>query len=264
MIKNFLIISILALSGVANAQMQNLKVVGKDHIKGQKVYPLHQMANQKLQSMGKAPRNFELVGVTLEAKSRRGKGKATLIVGRDQSTKTVRQFGDGVFYEVTAPWAYNTMRWDLSGFEGNPNEVWRLKINGDVKIRSIVLHVARRGPAKTRVRIGMGGQLMTQQSTLFLRRELNRLGYNTKGRNLRRVVLVAKSKAGRGQARLQVGNGNYGVRNVAQAPHGKAFQNESPQSYNRIPWNVRGRTPGVWQIDMRGRIKVKAVIVEYQ
>ena len=263
MIRNLLFTVILAVAGSAYGQdITTLNVAGKQEVQGQKMFRLHALANQQLQAQGEDASQYELVGVTVEAKSKRGRGQATLIVVQDQDTQRVEKFGSNdYFFEITAPWAYNTMHWDLSGQEGKAQERWRMRFNGNIKIRSIQLHVAT---STKRVRIDMGGQLMTQESTIFLKRELRRMGYDVRNADLKRVVLVAKSKRGRGQAKLVVGQNATFADNVGPAQNGLGFQSERPASYNRIPFRHSGDSRGRWQIQMRGRIKVKAVIVVFK
>ena len=47
--------------------------------------------------MGEDASDYELVGVSIRAKSKRGKGKATLIVGQDQQAKRVDKVGGDLF-----------------------------------------------------------------------------------------------------------------------------------------------------------------------
>lgn len=263
MIQNIIAIAIFALASTSFAgEITNLKVVGKDHVQGQKLYTLHAMANQQLKAMGESVQDFELVGITMEAKSRRGQGTATLMVGNDMDTRRVDKFGSNeLFFEITAPWAFNTMHWDLSHNEGQPDERWQLQLNGDIRVHSIQLHVA---VGTKRVRIEMGDQIMTQQSTIFIRQELERMGYDTRRADLRRVVLVAKSRAGHGQGKLQVGNNPSVTQDIEEAQNGLGFQSDRPLSYNQVLFRNTGDSQGVWQLHLRGNIKVKALIVDFK
>jgi len=258
MIKNILLASILAFSGSAFAE--SIQVVGKQHYQGQNMIRLRAAVNQQLRAQGESPDDYQMVGLQMKAKSKRGQGQATLIVGRDQDTKTIAKSNGGRdLFVVTAPWTYNTVNWDISNSPGDSQERWQLQLNGNIKVRGISVVVESRSQ---RIRIPMGGELFTQSSTLFLKRELQALGHNVRGKKLKKVVLVSKSKRGRGQAELMVGQSSMGSKNVAGSQGGLGFQNDRPASYNRVKWNLNGRTPGAWQIHMNGRIKVKAVIVE--
>lgn len=260
MLKNILFVTVFAFSGTAFAEILSLKVAGKDHFNGEKLFRLRHLVNQQLIDQGKNPDNFEFVGLSMRAKSRKGKAKATLIVGQDQDVKTVPAYGNNsAFFEITAPWSYNSINWDLTGVEGQSNERWQLRFNGNVKIRSIEVQVQH---ASHRVRIPMGDQIFSQNSTIRIKQELQRLGIKPKNKQLRHVTLVAKSRRGRGQVYLQVGQNDSPQKNIARSQNGFEFSSNRPVSYNRIPFNPRGNSQGVWQLHMRGQIKVKAVIVE--
>ncbi len=264
MFKNLILIAVFAFGSSAFANdLTNLKVVGQDYFQGQKVLPLHALANQKLKAMGEDAGDFELVGVTIEAKSKAGKGTATLIVGNDQDTRRVEKFGGSdIFFNITAPWAYHTMHWDLSGAEGKPNERWRMRFNGNIKVHSVQLHVAT---SVKRVRIPMGDALYTQDTLIGLKRTLRQMGHNVRNAQLKRVVLVAKSRAGKARARVLIGpNGATPVKVIGRAQNGFNFQSDAPRSYDRVRFTFMDPTPGRWQVDMRGRIKMKAIIVEFK
>lgn len=261
MFRHILFVSILAFCTSAFAQITTLQVVGKEHYKGQNRVRLHALANQQLTAQGQNPSDFELVGVTIRAKSKRGRGQATLIVGQDQETKDVDDFGNKLLFDVTAPWAYHTLNWDLSDSPGSDAERWQMLFEGNIKVREIRLHVQ---PVIERVRIPYNDQLFAGNNTLFLKRELQQMGYDVRGAELSRVVLVAKSRAGRGQATLVAGRKFASTKVVEQAQGGLDFQSDRPVSYNRIRWNPNVDVRGAWQIELNGRIKVKAVIVEFK
>lgn len=120
--------------------------------------------------------------------------------------------------------------------------------------------------AKTqRVRIPMGGELAVGPNTIFLKQELRDMGVIPRNRVLKKVVLVAKSKKGNAQAYLQLGNKEKPTKTIGRSKNGFGFKANAKESYHRIQWNAnRPAQGGPWQIHMRGRIKVKAVIVELQ
>ena len=261
MLRNILFIAVFAFAGTAFCET-TINVMGKNHYQGENLVRLKRLANQQLSAMGEEASNFELVGVTMKAKSRRGQGQATLIVGQDRQTKNVgRVCGDSLCFSVTAPWSYKDVSFDLSNLPGQADERWQIRFNGNIKVRGINLILAS---GTRRVRIPFGGELFAGENTLFLKRELRAMGYNVRNAKLRKVVLVAKSRRGRGKAELMIGQNYKPVKTVGLAQAGYGFQSERPASFNRIRWNARGRTPGAWQIHMQGRIKVKAVIVEFK
>jgi hypothetical protein len=264
MIRNLIFAAIFAFSAQAlgSDNIQSLRVHGKAHYQGENLVRLKRLANQILQQQGESARDYELVGVTVRAKSRKGRGQATLIVGRDQQTKTVKRFDGGdLGFQISTPWSYNNIRFDLRQMPGQGDERWQMRFNGNIKVHSIILHI--QAPVE-RVRIPMGGELFTQDSTIRIKQRLRDMGYgDLRDAQLKNVVLVAKSQAGRGQAELVVGQDFQPLLNVGLAPQG-TFQDNQPLTYNRLRWNVRGSGQGRWQIHMRGRIRVRAVIVEFK
>ena len=259
MLRNILVLSVLAFCTSAFAQVETIKVVGKAHYKGTNRLALHQMANQQISAQGNNPQNYELVGVSIRAKSKRGRGTATLIVGQDQDTKTMGKVGGSAFFQITAPWAYNSYHWDLSQDPGQPAERWRMRFDGNIKVREIILHVQ---PRVVRVRIPYNDQLFKGSNTLTLKRELNAMGYDLRDAKLMRVVVVAKSRRGQGQAKLVVGQKFAETQTIGQAQNGLGFQSTRPKSYNRLRFRPNVRARGKWQVQLQGRIKVKAVIVD--
>ncbi len=119
-------------------------------------------------------------------------------------------------------------------------------------------------PKTQTIRIPMFGELAAGSNTIYLRSELDDMGVDLRGRRLKSVTLVAKSRAGQGQATLQLGQNMKPTKTVSTAQNGLGFQSEAPRSYNRVTWNANSASNVIWQIHLRGRIKVKAVIVELQ
>ena len=98
--------------------------------------------------------------------------------------------------------------------------------------------------------------------TLFLKRELlNQYpGINIADYRLRRVVLVAKTKAGHGSAQLRVGPELSPQYRVNGAP--RSFHSYHPESFDRI----RIRNPfydswGPWQLFLQGNFKVRKIVL---
>lgn len=113
-----------------------------------------------------------------------------------------------------------------------------------------------------RLEIDFGGQLFRGESTIFLKQEIQRKHprINFNKWDLKRVVLVAKSARGFGEAYLQTGREQSRVETV----DGNRSDFQSRGNYHRIPFPAPGQDKGKWQIHMKGRIKVKKVIVVAQ
>ncbi|MBD66301.1 MAG: hypothetical protein CME62_13910 [Halobacteriovoraceae bacterium] len=98
------------------------------------------------------------------------------------------------------------------------------------------------------------------QSTIALKRLLKqqRPGLDVQAMDLQAVLLTAKSKAGNAQAVLQVGQRTSYPKTVMGNP--RAFNRPGPRTFHTIRLqNPKLGDKGVWQIDMRGNIKVKDV-----
>lgn len=119
-------------------------------------------------------------------------------------------------------------------------------------------------PELERVRIPMHGEIAKGENTIYLRAELDDMGVDLHKRRLKRVILVAKSKRGKGKATLQLGQKMKPTKDVLAAKNGYVFHDEARQSYNRVIWNANRKSSDIWQIHLKGRIKVKAVIVEME
>ena len=115
------------------------------------------------------------------------------------------------------------------------------------------------GGQKRRFEIPMHGKKFQGQSTIFLKQELKRQFPRLKidRWDLKRVILVAKSKRGNGQAYLQVGRFD----SRSEFIDGNRFDFQERGSFHRIPFEAPRRDQGKWQIHMQGKIKVKKVVV---
>ena len=99
-------------------------------------------------------------------------------------------------------------------------------------------------------------------STLYLKRALKEQypGINVSDYRLRKVVVVAKTKAGRGNVQLRVGPEMTARYRVAGNPHD--FYSNHPRSFDR----VRIHNPfvdswGPWQLLLNGNFKVRKVVL---
>lgn len=100
------------------------------------------------------------------------------------------------------------------------------------------------------------------QNTLYLKREIRNQHPRVRVRDLKleSVRLVAKSKLGRGTATLNVG----GRSSYAETINGSQYDFDSSDrwTFDRVDLYPSGRrTSGAWQIDLRGNIKVREVVL---
>ncbi|MGB3210195.1 MAG: hypothetical protein WBB19_05775 [Desulforhopalus sp.] len=104
-----------------------------------------------------------------------------------------------------------------------------------------------------------------EPATLFLKRSLKQQYPWVKISNieLRRAVLVAKSKVGRGNAQLRVGNRVTEMNRVDGHP--SSFRDRKGYSFDRVNfWNPSRDSRGPWQVDLKGNFIVRKVVLEVE
>ncbi len=79
--------------------------------------------------------------------------------------------------------------------------------------------------------------------------------------DLRRVVLIAKSRHGRGEAQLRVGNRTTEVQPVPGHPG--EFRDDRRYTFDRVNFsNPSHGSNGPWQLDLQGNLIVRKVVLE--
>lgn len=104
-----------------------------------------------------------------------------------------------------------------------------------------------------------------EPATLFLKRSLKQQYPHVKISNmdLYKVVLVAKSKKGKGGAKLRVGDRTTAMYRVAGHP--RALKNERRTSFDRVKfYNPSNNSRGSWQVDLKGNFIVRKVVLEVE
>lgn len=134
-----------------------------------------------------------------------------------------------------------------------------MSISRKVAIGLFVLTGATAFAQNRQFEINYQDKEFTGQSVLKIKQDLSRAypRLNLDNRELERVVLVAKSRAGNAEARLRVGRFDSRIEQIDGNPQ----DYRAAGSFHRIPFEAPNRDNGVWQIEMRGNIKVRKVIV---
>ena len=98
------------------------------------------------------------------------------------------------------------------------------------------------------------------ENTVFLKRRLrNQHGINLRRYNLKAVVLVAKSKHGRGTGSLVVGD----TSTYEEVIDGVPYEFRARGGFDRVRFrNPKRNSRGPWQLNLRGKIKIKKIIVK--
>jgi hypothetical protein len=104
-----------------------------------------------------------------------------------------------------------------------------------------------------------------EPATLFLKKSLKQLYPRAKISNmdLRKVVLFAKSKKGKGGASLRVGDRATSMYQVNGNP--RSFKNERRASFDKVKFhNPSNNSKGPWQVDLDGNFIVRKVVIEVE
>lgn len=118
----------------------------------------------------------------------------------------------------------------------------------------------RSGERKFVLRVGR--RIFTGQSTLPLKRMLrDQYGVQLNRFDIERVRLVAKSRHGRGTAKLIIGSWNSYPEIIQGNPYD--FNSNEHYTFDKLNFrnNARYSQNGPWQLLLRGNIKVKKVVV---
>lgn len=101
-----------------------------------------------------------------------------------------------------------------------------------------------------------------QKDLIHLRQEIRqKTGLMARDYDLKSVKLLAKSRAGRGEAKLIVGGVSSYQENVGRGYYGD-FYSSHPTSYDQIyMFNPAYSSNGPWMIELFGMIKVHEVVV---
>ena len=202
--------------------------------------------------------NAELLSVMMVAKTRKGQGKAHLLVGQNTSGKQV--FGGTVAtFKSTGEKTFD--RHLFLNPKDNSNGRWQMKLRGNFIVRQIVVEI---GALETDLRLDYSHSHMRSgqgQDTLKLRAKAkNQHGIQTQDYELHGITLIAKTRKGQGKARLKVG----GELSAAQVVDGtpSEFQDNSAWTYYKYEFdNPKEDSNGAWQVKLKGNFKIDEVIL---
>lgn len=105
--------------------------------RGGQTIPLKQLLQQQYNIR---PNEYELVGVRLVAKSQHGQGTAALKVGNWQSN-AMRVYGNPQDWNRPGPRTFSDL--DFNNNSRRENGVWQILLNGNIKVRKVVVIAER-------------------------------------------------------------------------------------------------------------------------
>ncbi len=251
-----LLMSVGALAQRGMGDRERLVLEMNDHLKGFNILKLKQ--ELKYQYPGISPRNLELNAVKLVAKSKGGKGKATLIVGQNASrTQTI----GGHPADFHHPSAYTFSKLRLQNPSYDSKGKWQIELQGNIKIKRVVLIVKM--SRTVNISIPMYGEQMRKLSLIRLKKKIKQQNprIDLQSAELESVVMYAKSKHGKGEATLLVGQDVSYPATIPGRPNG--FNLNAPRSFHQVVLNNPSYDSlGKWQIELRGNIKVDEIVVK--
>jgi hypothetical protein len=240
-------------------QQERLVLQIGEHLRGQNTIKLKQ--ELKMQYPGINPKMLKLKSVKLVAKSKQGRGKATLVVGQDQSYPEIIG-GDPYDFHDSARYTYDKVMMTNPSYDSQGK--WQVHLKGNIKVKKVVLIVSKKRQQQRdqKVKIEMYGEQFRGQNVLKIKQLLKQqIGMmNLQNVQIKKVTLIAKSKKGRGQATLVVAQSAEYPETIGGSPRG--FEAYSPRSYDQVTMvNTSGSSQGKVQVELRGNIKIKAIIV---
>lgn len=226
---------------------------------------------QKLKSQypGVQLKNLELKSVNVVAKSkgkkshrraRSGKATLSLIVGQKSSPQKLVP-ASPYHFQNESSYTYNKI--SIKNPSYSDQGQWQIKTNGNIKVKSIVLVVAKKIQQKVKkIVIPMYGQHTKKLSVLKLKQLIKKQNpkINLQSAKLKKVTLIAKSKQGSAQATLIVGQSP----NYPELVQGKlrGFHSSAPRSFSPVDLqNTTGSSQGKWLVELKGNIKVKEIMI---
>jgi hypothetical protein len=251
----FLLVAMFA--GVASAESRTIKLrYGGEQMRGSNTLFLKQKIRD--QRPGMDLKKFKLKSVTLVAKSLFGNGTASLQVGQKHTrSKTIGGKPRDFFIDIPSKFFKINLKVPKQNKKGG---VWQIHLMGMIKVKKVIVEVVKNGTKK--LLISMQNEKFIGSNTIFVKREIKSKypHIDLSKAKLKHILLVAKSKRGRGTAQLKVGH-SLGYEETIDGMPSK-FLSNMPHTFDKVMLvNDSHFSKGVWQILLEGKIKVKQMVV---
>ncbi len=282
--KLLMVMTVLAMSTVvtANSRESSSRLVSERYsiflpqgevLREESTIPIRRkLAEQGVDLRGKAIRS-----VRLRAKSKYGRGVASLQVERYNSEeRRIRGnredfIGNGAMYDLVLYGPLVREQLERGGIRGG---AVRLNLRGNIKVKRIVVEVVqsrhrrRRLVTQTYSIFVNPNRVLREESIIKIRKKLAEQGVDLRGKAIKSVRLRAKSKYGRGVVSLQVGRHNSEERRIRGNREDFIGSGAMHNLVLYGPLTVReqlergGLRGGAVRLNLRGNIKVKRIVVE--
>ena len=241
-------------------QNQRFPLQINQHLKGFNVIALKK--ELKMQYPGVAVRDLKIKAVRVVAKSKNGKGQVTLISGQSASyPETIG--GNPYDFHTNAPNTFDKIRIQNPQSPRMKGKL-QLELQGNIKVKKVVIIASQMGMGGAPIVINTYGQHLRGFNVLKIKQMIKQQnpGINLQMAKLQSVTLIAKSKAGRGQAALIVGQTSSYPATIYGSP--RMFQSNAPRTFSQV--TLQNPAPmgagGKWQVELQGNIKVDQIIVK--
>lgn len=240
-------------------QNQRFPLQINQHLRGFNVIALKK--ELKMQYPGVAVRDLNIKAVRVVAKSKMGRAQVTLISGQTASyPETIG--GTPQDFHINAGYTFDKIRIQNPQAPGMKGKL-QLELQGNIKVKRVVIIASQAGFGGRNIVLDTYGQHLRGFNVLKLKQMIKqqRPGMNLQMAQLQKVTLIAKSKAGMGQATLIVGQTASYPATITGNP--RMFHSNAPRSFSQVtllnpaPYKTGGR----WQVELQGNIKVDQVII---
>lgn len=253
---------------LSNKQIVSVVVVGKSNRGRGSVKLRVGQAVTTPKTISGRPGNFAIERVDSRQTSGRGRGVGRdSTVGRDRAPGRGAEPGRGndpgrrgrgsrrnTYYRVGL--ANPNSRMQSTG-------PWQLLLRGNIKIKKVLVTIKQK--RRHRVELDFAGQRYRGDNTLYLKRALLEQypSFRFRGKQLKKVILFAKSRRGMGSATLKVGD-DLSVAEIVDGNR-REFRIDEPYTFYKLIFqNPSYDSRGVWQILLKGNIKVSKVILKFK
>lgn len=236
---------------------QRIQLHIQQHLKGLNIIKIKKEI--KMQHPGINIQTLKIKAVKVVAKSKMGRGQATLLVGQSASyPQTI--MGNPRTFDYGGPHSFAKLM--IQNPSRSSQGRVQLELKGNIKLKKIVV-IAKQMQRAQNVVIHMSGQTLQGFNVIKLKKmlKMQNPGLDLFNAKLKKVTLIAKSKMGRGQATLLVGQSASYPETVFGNP--RSFEYGGPRSFSQVVLqNPAGpQSQGKWQVELKGKIKVQKIIV---
>jgi hypothetical protein len=237
---------------------QKIQIHINEHLRGMNTIKLKQEIKALNPNINL--QNSKLVSVMVMAKSKRGHGKATLVVGR-QVSRSHNIGGYPEDFHYNERYTFNKVQ--ISNLGMGSQGKWQLDLQGNLKVKKVVVVIKKKQPQQRLVKISMYNQHLRGFNVLKIKQLIKQQnpGIDLQKNKIMEVTLVAKSKRGNGEATLITNSGFSYPETINGSP--RAFESNAPRSFSKVTLvNESSSSMGKVQVELQGNIIVKDILVK--